>query len=209
MQPIASYRQLPYLRQMSNEFEKVLQTWLGIPKPMIGEIAEFFQPLQLKRDEFFLKTDQYAERMGFLQSGIIREFFLDEKGREVTKWVSPPGYFVVDIASFLFQQPARWNLQALTECELLVINKTDYTKIGQQVPRWSELEKLFFAKCFAVLENRIAAHLSLSSEERYALFFEQNPDLFNQVPLHYLASMLGMTPETFSRIRKKRISRIS
>ncbi|MBI1227136.1 MAG: cyclic nucleotide-binding domain-containing protein [Bacteroidetes bacterium] len=194
---------------MQNEFKNTLQNWLGIPPATVEEIGSFFQKKQLKKEGFFLKTEQFADSMGFLQSGIIREYFIDHKGREVTKWIATPGYFVVDIASFLFQQPSRWNLQALTDCELLVITKDNYQRIGQVVPKWLELEKRFIAKCFAVLEDRVAAHLSLSSEERYTLFFSQNPELFNQVPLQYLASMLGMTAETFSRIRKKQQRLIS
>lgn len=194
---------------MQNEFNNTLQHWLGIPKQTVEEITAFFQPKQLKKDEFFLKEGKYADWMGFIQSGIIREYFTDEKGREVTKWISTPGYFVVDIASFLFDQPSRWHLLALTDCDLLVISKSDYNRIGQHVPKWQEIEKRFIAKCFTMLESRIVNHLSLSSEERYILFFEQNRALFNQVPLQYLASMLGMTPETFSRIRKRQQRTIS
>ena len=189
---------------MQNEFEKYIQPFLGIPPDAVHEIVSFFKPEHLEKGDFFLKKKRFAEKLGFVQSGIVREYLLDDKGREVTKWISTKGYFVVDLASFLFHQPARWNLQALTDSELLVINKSDYARIGKVVDKWQELEKLFIARCFTILEQRIVAHLSLSSEERYAAFFEHNKELFNQVPLQYLASMLGMTPETFSRIRKKR-----
>ena len=67
------------------------------------------------------------------------------------------------------------------------------------------LEKLFIVRCFSMMEDRIFSHLSMSAEERYNLFFESNRELFNQVPLQYIASMLGMSPETFSRIRKKQL----
>ncbi len=194
---------------MHHEFGKTLQNWFGIPSPLISEITSYFQPISLKKDDYFLKLGRYADRMAFLQSGIVREYFDDDKGREVTKWIATPGYFITDIASFLFQQPARCHWQALTDCQLLAISKDDYRRIGQHVPQWAELEKLFMAKCFTMLESRIVAHLSLTSEERYRLFFSQNPELFHQVPLQYLASMLGMTPETFSRIRKKMSARIS
>jgi CRP-like cAMP-binding protein len=123
--------------------------------------------------------------------------------KEVTKWISTKGYFVVDLSSFIFRLPARWNIQALTDCEIYVIDYKDYQKIGQFVPRWSELEKLFIAKCFVILEDRIISHLSMSAKDRYIQLFNFNKDLFNQVPLQYLASMLGMTPETLSRMRKK------
>jgi CRP-like cAMP-binding protein len=74
------------------------------------------------------------------------------------------------------------------------------------VPKWNEFEKMFISKCFVVMESRIFDLISLSAEERYTKLFDQHRELFNQVPLQYLASMLGMTPETFSRIRKKMIS---
>jgi CRP/FNR family transcriptional regulator, anaerobic regulatory protein len=189
---------------MTNEFEKYLQSYFGIPQNTIGEIVPFFEKRTLKKGDFFLKEGRYSDKLAFVQQGIVREFLIDDKGQEVTKWISTKGYFLVDIASFLFQQPARWNLQALTDCELLVIDKEDYAKIGHIVSKWHELEKMFIARCFTILEQRIVTHLSLSSEERYDAFFKFNPELFNQVPLQYLASMLGMTPETFSRIRNKR-----
>jgi CRP-like cAMP-binding protein len=64
-------------------------------------------------------------------------------------------------------------------------------------------EKRFLAQYFVMMEDRIFSHLSMTAEERYNLFFENNSELFNQIPLQFIASMLGMTPETFSRIRKK------
>ncbi|NJO02166.1 MAG: Crp/Fnr family transcriptional regulator [Bacteroidia bacterium] len=140
--------------------------------------------------------------MGFIQSGILREFLYAD-GREVTKWIATPVYFVVDLASFLFDQPARWSIQALTDCEMYLMSKSDYTRLGQVIPQWPGLEKFFIARCFTVLEERIVTHLSLTAEERYDWIFNAQPELFNQVPLQYLASMLGMTPETLSRIRKK------
>lgn len=184
------------------ELEKYIQTYFGVSTQDLTAISAFFKPKTLRKGDFFLKTGRHSDKLGFVQSGIVREFVLiDDK--EVTKWISTKGYFVVDLASFIFNQPARWNIQALTDCELYVIDTSDYQKIGQIVPRWAELEKLFIAKCFTVLEDRVVQHLSLSAEERYQQLFKYNQELFNQVPLQYLASMLGMTPETFSRIRKK------
>ena len=97
-------------------------------------------------------------------------------------------------------------IQALADTELYSITKEDYKLIGDLVPRWHELEKLFIVRCFIILEERIFSHLSMTAEERYHFFYQHNRELFNQVPLQYIASMLGMTPETFSRIRKKPLS---
>src|SRR5690606_9106922 len=115
-------------------------------------------------------------------------------------------YFVTDLSSLLFAAPARWNIEALTDAELFTISGTQYKSIGNLVPNWHELEKLFIAKCFTFLEDRVFTHLSITAEERYTYFFKYNKELFNQVPLQYIASMLGMTPETFSRIRNKQLN---
>jgi CRP/FNR family transcriptional regulator, anaerobic regulatory protein len=193
---------------MQNELEKYIQSFFGVNQEDLQTISTLFKPLKLPKDDYFLKTEVYANRLGFLQAGILREFLYHD-GKEVTKWISTKGYFIVDLSSFFFGKPARWNIQALTDCELFVIYQQDYAQITQLVPKWQELEKLFIARCFSILEDRIVTHLSLSAEERYNAFFAFAPELFNQVPLQYLASMLGMTPETFSRIRKRQASRTS
>jgi len=184
------------------ELEKYIQTYFSVSKDDLTRISTFFKPIILKKGEYYLKTGRYSDRLGFVQSGIIREYVIIND-REVTKWISTKGYFVVDLSSFMFSLPARWNIQALTECEIYIIDSKDYRRIGQIISSWTELEKLFIAKCFTVLEDRIVTHLSMTADERYAQLFNINKDLFNQVPLQYLASMLGMTPETLSRLRKK------
>lgn len=184
------------------ELEKYIQTSFGVNHDDLTKISSFFKPMMLKKGDYFLKAGRRSDRLGFVQTGIIREF-VHVDDNEVTKWISTKGYFVVDLSSFVFKQTARYNLQAITDCELYVIHTNDYQKIGKVIPRWTELEKLFIAKCFTVLEDRILQHLSMTAEERYTQLFNFNKELFNQVPLQYLASMLGMTPETLSRLRKK------
>ncbi len=168
-------------------------------------VCNMFKEEKLSKGAYFLKQNQPANKLSFIQSGLIR-IFTHEDGKEITQWISSPGYFVTEISSFMFGGSSRWNMQALTEVELFSISISEYQKIVKVVPKWHELEKLFIVKCFVILENRIYNHLSKSAEQRYQEFFNQNPSLFNQVPLQYIASMLGMTPETFSRIRKKQLS---
>lgn len=187
---------------MQNELATYIQSFFGVTPEDVTKIGSFFEPISFRKGEYFLRRGQLSDRLGFLQSGVLREYVtIDDK--EVTKWISTKGYFVVDLSSFVFEKPARWNIQALTDCEVYVINQKNYRLLNNVIPNWQELEKLFIAKCFTVLEDRVLAHLSMTAEERYQQLFAFNKELFNTVPLQYLASMLGMTPETLSRLRKK------
>lgn len=185
--------------------EQNIKSYFGVLHPDdLQTISAFFHPSTLKKGDYFLKAGKSCDKLSFLQSGLLRIYTTTED-REVTQWISTPGYFVTDLSSLLFDLPARWTIQALTDVVIYSISREDYQNIGTVVRQWHHLEKLFIAKCFSTLEDRILTHLSMTAEERYTSFFENNGELFNQVPLQYIASMLGMTPETFSRIRKKQL----
>jgi CRP-like cAMP-binding protein len=165
-------------------------------------IVSFFKPEIIKKNDFFLKGGKSSTKLSFIQSGFLRIFCETEK-KEITQWISTKGYFVTDLSSFMSGIPARWTIQALTDTELYTIEKSDYERLQDKVPQWHILEKAFIVHCFTTIETRIYGHLSMTAEERYLCFFNENAQLFNQVPLQYIASMLGMTSETFSRIRNK------
>lgn len=167
-------------------------------------VASFFIKEELLKGEDFLVQSKPCSKMSFVQEGIIR-VYADTDTKEVTQWISTPGYFLTDLAGMVFGTPSRWTMKALSDCKIFTIYKKDYDNLGKLIPEWHHLEKLFIAKCFITMEERIFSHLSMTAEERYQRFFEQNKELFNQVPLQYIASMLGMTPETFSRIRRKQL----
>lgn len=185
------------------DFEQAIKTQLGIIESEdLKNIASLFKLKKYNKDEFLLKTGTRCNELFFIKTGLMRVFVYSEK-REITQWIATPGYFVTDLTSFINETPARWNFQTLTNIEILTISKSNYNQVSQVISKWNELEKRFLINCFTTLEDRIFTHLSMTAEERYQFFFAQNKELFYSVPLQYLASMLGMTPETFSRIRKK------
>lgn len=187
-----------------NDFNELIQQHFGpLDSQELSVIQSFFKEEQLGKNEIFTNSGEICKKLSIVKSGILRVFALSEDGREITQWLSTKDFFVTDVMGFFFNQPNRWTIQAFTEVELLTISKTDYLKLCQEFPKWIQIEKQFIIKCFAMMEDRIFSHLSMTAEERYNQYFEQNKELFHQVPLQYIASVLGMTPETFSRIRKR------
>jgi CRP/FNR family transcriptional regulator, anaerobic regulatory protein len=184
-------------------FDKVIQDHFGkLSQEELSIIRSYFHFEKLQKNDFFTKSSKVCDRLSVVQSGILRIYTLSN-GKEITQWISTPNYLITEIMGFFFDQPNRWSIQALTDTELLTITKSNYIKLCKEFPKWNEIEKGLIAKCFAMLEDRVFSHLSMTAEERYDLYFAQNKSLFNQVPLQYIASVLGMTAETFSRIRKR------
>jgi CRP-like cAMP-binding protein len=186
------------------ELEQYISSYFGIPAGELEQIASLFKPGLLKKGDHFIRSGGSCDKLSFIRSGSLR-IYVTLADREVTQWISTQGYFVTDLSALMFETPCRWSIQALSDVELYTIGRKDYRQIGTIVPQWHELEKLFIARCFTILEDRIFSHLSMTAEERYEAFFASHKELFNQVPLQYIASMLGMTPETLSRVRKKQL----
>ena len=188
-----------------NELILYLKTYFSVHDAEARTLADLFIEEEVDKEEYFAQAGMSCYKLSFIQCGYLR-IFANLDGKEVTQWISGQGDFVCDLSSLMFKTAARWNIQALEPCKLYSIKGDTYDKLPELLPRWSQLEKLFLSKCFLTLEDRVFSFLSMTAEERFNYLFNYRPALFNEVPLHYLASMLGMTPETLSRIRRKIIS---
>ncbi len=187
------------------DLTQYIQSYFDTRNDIAELLSERFESQKLSRNDFHTSLGARHGDLSFVKSGYLHVYRSTEK-KEVTQWISSPGEFTTDLGPLMFDQPARWNIQAITDCELYTLSFSEYRKVQQELTKWPQIEKLFLAKCFMTIEDRIFSFISMTAEERYHFLLEFKPDLFLQVPHQYLASMLGMTPETFSRVRKKIIS---
>jgi len=165
-------------------------------------ITEQFQFKKVSRKTMILKEGSVCKEFFFINSGMIRTF-INHDGEDVTTWVALPGTIETSAQSFLKQTPSSLNLQAITDCELLVMSRESYYHLLQTNPVFNRLAIQMIENFYLRIEDRFHSYLFLSAEERFRKMKTQYPFHFDKVPLKYLASILRIKPETLSRLRKK------
>lgn len=174
---------------------------VAIEKKSIEAILSAFEPVELKKGEFFLKSGKICRKMAFIDTGYLRMYDIVD-GKEITLWIGSDSRFITSLSSFIFQTSNHWNIQAITDCKLYVINRENHFKLNKAEPKWLEFDNLLLANSFALLEKSMFSQLHTTAKQRYDNLLKEEPQLFKYVPLQYIASMLGITPESLSRLRK-------
>lgn len=166
------------------------------------EFADRFQVVTLKTDDYFAKDGEPCNRIGFIQKGMIRHFYVNDE-EETTRWVSLEGEFIAVLSSFILQKPSNHYLQAIAPTELLVISKHDFDQIYRTSNMVQQLWLRVIEMTCLGFEDRIYQQLSADAKKRYLYMMKVWPQIIKNVPQKYIASMMGIKPESLSRLRAK------
>ncbi|MEE9363571.1 MAG: Crp/Fnr family transcriptional regulator [Cellulophaga sp.] len=181
---------------------------INIDKESLESIVASFEIVTIKKGDFFLKSGKTCRKMAFIESGYLRMYDIAD-GKEITFWIGTNGKFITSLSSFIFESPNFWNIQALTDCTLFVIHRKAHFELCKQQPKWLEFDNLLLAHSFALLEQSMFSQLHTTAQQRFENLLKEEPALFNNVPLQHIAAMLGITPESLSRLRKNHVQVIS
>jgi CRP-like cAMP-binding protein len=160
------------------------------------------KPMELKKDEYFSEAGKVPRQVGFVLAGVLRFCYYNNNGREITNYFVDEGNFVVDNQKFELQIESSEYIQAVTDCQLLVFSKKDWDEISHTITGWEMLQANVVKKCLALAVERRSPLVSEDATTRYLSFISQFPNLINRIPLAYVASYLGVTPQSLSRIRR-------
>ena len=169
----------------------------------LAEVAAVFKTRNLAKGAYLVQAHQPARELAFIETGFLRLFAINPEGKEVTVWIGGPGQFITSLSRFIFQEPNPWNIQAVTPSQLQVLSREAHLRLLEHSSTWLALDNHLLARAYTVLEQQMYAHLYADAEARYQKLMDTAPELFNHVPLLHIASMLGMAPETLSRLRSK------
>ncbi|MGD8305662.1 MAG: Crp/Fnr family transcriptional regulator [Ignavibacteria bacterium] len=163
----------------------------------------FFTPKTIRKHQFLLNEGDVCKHLCFVNSGCLREYTIDNKGIEHIIQFAIGDWWISDLNSFLSGLPATHNIDALQDSEVLLLEKSLRDKLLDNCPKMERFFRLLIEANHIATHRRIADSLSLSAEERYLKFIKTYPKLFEIVPQNQIASYLGITPQSLSRIRKE------
>jgi CRP-like cAMP-binding protein len=158
---------------------------------------------RLRKRQYLLQAGNVFRFHAFVCKGFLRYYYVDEKGQEHIMQFAPENYWIGDRASMDAGLPSKYDIDAIEETEILLLKKEDFEMIRKTIPAYNDFVNESLKKNALVLQERIHANISLSAEEKYNDFISKYPSISNRVPLHMIASYLGLSAETLSRVRSQ------
>jgi CRP-like cAMP-binding protein len=156
----------------------------------------------IKKDEFYQEAGKTPKQFAFLTDGVFRISYYNNKGDEVTKYFLDENHFVVDLDSYNQNRPSPEYIQAVTDCTYITLSKEAMKDLSTTIMTWDEIMNKIISKALTEKVGKISIMMAEDATERYLNFFTRFPKLANRIPLSYLASYLGITQSSLSRIRR-------
>ncbi|MEO6167159.1 MAG: Crp/Fnr family transcriptional regulator [Chitinophagales bacterium] len=170
-------------------------------------VANEFQHRVLKKNDLFLKEGKVSNEYLFLETGFIRTFLSDTEGNEITLNFYAQNQLVFEVASFFKRTPSQENFEALTDGTGWVLTYDQLNTLFHALPEFREFGRAVLVNGFIAYKERTLSMINKTAEQRYELLINTNPEIFRNAPLKYIASYLGMTDTSLSRIRKSFINK--
>jgi CRP-like cAMP-binding protein len=185
----------------------VLQAYLlaraSVTEEELAFIKSLFIPKRLCAHDCLQRAGSVAKYSAFVVHGCLRSYAIDAEGKEHTVKFAPETWWVADTLSMTSGAPSQYFIEALEDTDLLLIDGPSHEKIVATVPGYADAFRKGLQRHAAAKDQRILDAISASAQERYLQFLKTYPSLATRVPQHMLASYLGVSPETVSRIRAK------
>jgi len=166
-------------------------------------IKEVFQPKKLRKKQYFLQEGDVCKHVGFVVKGALRQYSVDSKGVEHIVHLYIENYWAGDRESSIMLTPSTYNIDAWEDTELLIITRAEMLDLMGRIPALVEMIRIMDERNAIANQRRLNSTLSNSAEKRYEEFAENHPQFIQRFPQHLIASFLGITKETLSRIRKQ------
>lgn len=188
---------------MDNLMIQSVRAIVDLPAEQEAGLRNICKPVSLNKGDCLIREGQIPHKFAYVNSGLFRYFYVDNKGNEFTKGFFPEGSFLSSYSAMVQQSPSFFSIEALEDAEVLVIDYNAWKELRQAHRCWSDFLVAVLEKGFIRKESREREFLLFDAEKRYMLFLERYPGLDQRIRQHLIASYLGITSVALSRIRRK------
>jgi len=189
--------QPPYLVHIQDFMRR-----FGVDAEALELFCSKLLPKHLSKKEYLVRQGETCRHIAFINEGLMRLYY-DIEGEEYVRQFHFERSFCSEYQSFLTEKPAQMSLQALEDCELLIMSHTDLHALFRLSKEFERIGRVLAEQSFIFVSQRFASMLLESPEERYQILVRERPKVVQRVPQYMIASYLGITPEALSRIRKR------
>lgn len=188
---------------MTDKLFNFITSRISLTNEEVTLFEKYFEPVQFPPKSIIEAEGKVAKYLYYIVSGYLRLYHYNENGEEITTHINcPPGFFT-SYSSFINKQLSDENVACVTACELIRITKNNLDKLTTESPVMKDFSISIFQESISYNERRSRELATLTAEQRYIKLMEEHPDILQHVPIIYIASFLGMKPESLSRIRRK------
>jgi CRP-like cAMP-binding protein len=182
---------------------KNIRTKVDLTEAEEQQLRKFFIPKRLRKKQYLLQDGDVCLYTAFVEKGLLRSYTIDEKANEHIIQFAMEDWWISDMYSFFTGEPSAYSIEALEDSELLLINRKAYDEMLIVIPKMERYLRILVQNSLIAMQRRLNSKLSLSAEENYKNLIASCNNIIQRVPQHMIASFLGITPETLSRIRKQ------
>lgn len=191
---------------MSEIFKNHIEKFVRLKNEDFQEIMCFFTSMKVSKKKNLLEGGQICRYHYFVETGLLRKFFINEKGAEQTTEFAIETWWLTDNLAFEHKQVSNFFIQAVEKSEVLYISQENQERLVSAFPVMERYFRFVYQRAYAAAQLRIKFLYSFSKEEFYFNLLKKHPEFVQRVPQYLIASYLGFTPEYLSEIRKKSIS---
>ncbi|RXG26835.1 Crp/Fnr family transcriptional regulator [Leeuwenhoekiella marinoflava] len=181
---------------------QTLKEKIALSEEAHAKLPQFFEHKTLAKKEFLLQEGAYCKQLAFVSKGLLKSYTIDEKGQEHISLLAWEGWWVSDFKSFICDEKAILFIDAVEASEVLLITHENYELMLKEIPEMERYFRILYQNSLVTKDRRLISSNSYTAEEKYKHLLELYPFIGKQVPQNLIASFLGITPETLSRIKK-------
>ena len=185
------------------KFTTLFRDTFGMNEDEFTMLLSYFEVKMIPKKEFYLKPGKACRNKAYVNKGCLRNYVIDEQGHERVLFFPMEDWWVADIESYYSGEPATNFIQAIEDCELLEISKENFRLLENKIPKLSQWYSVKMTRRATTVNRRMEEMKTMTPKERYLDLLKTRPDIFQRIPLQYIASYLNIEPQSLSRLRKQ------